>query len=226
VRLHSEHHGHGPRVVFTHGLGDDSSTWGALIPLLPADVLAVAWDLRGHGRSDAPERPDGYSMELAVGDLLRIIESTSDAGAAHLVGHSLGGYLSMVVALRRPDLVRSLTMVASGPGYRDPDAREEWNRHVDAAVLRMPVAPEAAALAHQSSDEVMAGAATLVPPLLVVVGERDVRFHAGTDHLARTVPGSVVCRIGDAGHHPQRTHAEEVARAVARHIAPAGSVAG
>ena len=226
VRLHSEHHANGIPVVFTHGLGDDSTTWGALLSQLSADVLTVSWDLRGHGRSDAPDAPDGYSMELAVDDLVRIIEASSEEGSAHLVGHSLGGYLSMVVALRRPELVRSLTMIASGPGYRDATAREEWNRHVDAAVRRVPVPPEAAALAYQSTGEVMAGAGELVPPLLLVVGERDTRFHAGVAYLEKAVPGCIVHRVSGAGHHPQRTHADEVARSVAAHIAAADPGAG
>jgi pimeloyl-ACP methyl ester carboxylesterase len=218
VQLHREHHGEGAPVVLTHGLGDDSGTWAALVPLLPAGLMAVTWDLRGHGRSGAPTDADGYSMEQAVGDLLRIIDASSEDGPAHLVGHSLGGYLSLVVALRRPDLVRSLTMVASGPGFRDADARAAWNRHVDTAVLRMPVPPAAAALAHQSSDEVMAGAGALVAPLLLVVGERDTRFHAGVDYLAKAVPGSTVHRVAGAGHHPQRAHAAEVARVLAAHL--------
>jgi pimeloyl-ACP methyl ester carboxylesterase len=224
VQLHSEHHGGGAPVVFTHGLGDDSGTWAELVPLLPDELTAVTWDLRGHGRSDAPSGPDGYSMELAIGDLLQVIESASGAdGSVHLVGHSLGGFLSMAVALRRPSLVRSLTMIASGPGFRDATARERWNRHVDAAVLRMPVPPEAAALAHQGSDEVMAGAGALVPPLLLVVGERDERFHAGVAYLAKAVPGCRVHRVGGAGHHPQRTHAGDVAPVVVAHITAAST---
>ena len=222
MRLHSDHHGTGPPVVFTHGLGDDSSTWAELVPLLPPGLQAVTWDLRGHGRSDVPTGSDGYSMDLAIGDLLHIIESSCPpGGSAHLVGHSLGGFLSMVVALRQPHVVRSLTLIASGPGYRDAAARETWNRHVDEAVQRMPVPAEAAALAHQHTDEVMTGARDLVPPLLLVVGERDRRFHAGVAYLGKTVPGCRVHRVGGAGHHPQRTHAAEVAGVVTEHIAAA-----
>jgi pimeloyl-ACP methyl ester carboxylesterase len=155
-------------------------------------------------------------MELAIADLLAVIEEAGPP--AHLVGHSLGGYLSMAVALRRPELVQSLTMIGSGPGYRDPRARDEWNRYVDRAVLRMPVPMDAARLAHQETSEVIDGAASLAVPLLVLVGEQDARFLAGAAYLGRTVPGCIVKHIAGAGHFPQRTHAADVADALLSYL--------
>jgi pimeloyl-ACP methyl ester carboxylesterase len=203
-------------IVLSHGLGDDAHTWDRLAPLLSESRSLVAWDLRGHGDADRPTSPAEYSMELATADLVGVVEQ---AGApAHLVGHSLGGYLSMAVALRRPDLVCSLTLIASGPGYRDPEARETWNRFVDRAVLRMPVPPEAARLAHQETSEVIDAVAGLQPPLLVIVGEHDAHFHAGSEFLGRTVPGCQLHYIAGADHFPQRTHAAHVAALVLRHV--------
>ena len=54
--------------------------------------------------------------------------------------------------------------------------------------------------------------------VLVVVGERDIRFHAGAAFLGRAVPGSTVRHIAGAGHHPQRRHAEVVAGAITAHV--------
>jgi pimeloyl-ACP methyl ester carboxylesterase len=205
-------------IVLSHGLGDDAGTWAGVEPVLAARHEVVTWNLRGHGSADETHAPAAgdFTSESAIGDLLDVI---GDAGPpVHLVGHSLGGFLSMVAALRRPDLVRSLTLIASGPGYRDPSAREQWNRFVDRAVLRMPVPAAAAGLAYQESSEVIDGAARLQPPLLVIEGKRDTRFHAGTAYLERTVPGCAVYRIAGAGHFPQRTHATEVAALVLEHV--------
>jgi pimeloyl-ACP methyl ester carboxylesterase len=221
VELHVDCVGAGPVVVLTHGLGDRAATWASMVPLLTTDHAVVSWDLRGHGASASPTSAESYSMETAVADLLAVIDRTAPPDAhVDLVGHSLGGFLSLAVALRCPDRVHTLTMIASGPGYRDPAARDEWNRYVDTAVLRMPVPREAAALAHQSDAAVIDAVSTLEPPLLVVVGERDTRFHAGAAYLERAVPGTVTYRVADAGHFPQRTHAAEVTRIVQRHIAP------
>ena len=216
--LHHDAIGGGSPVVLSHGLGDHGGTWHALAPLLAAGHTVHTWDLRGH-RHSGPST-DGYRPGIAVADLLAIVEVIGEP--VHLVGHSLGGYTSLTVSLRRPDLVRSLTMVASGPGYRDPAARQAWNRYVDEAALGMPIAPEAAGLAHQEDSWVIDHTAELRAPLLVLVGARDTRFHAGADYLGATVAGATVERIAGAGHHPQRTHPDAVAAAVLDHVERSG----
>lgn len=212
--LHRQRVGAGEPVVLSHGLGDDASTWTELVPLLAEHHAVHTWDLRGHRRSGPGS--GGYRTDVGVADLLGLVDDVGEP--VHLVGHSLGGYLSLTVALRRPELVRTLTLIASGPGYRDPEAREAWNRYVDEAVLRMSVPPDVAGLAHQADSWVIDRTPTLRPPLLVLVGERDTRFHAGAAFLGRVVDGATVVHLSGAGHHPQRTHAGLVAAAILDHV--------
>ena len=207
--------------MLSHGLGDDSSTWDVLEPMLADTNRVVSWDLRGHGRSDAPSDPSAYSLEAGVADLLAVVEELGEP--AHLVGHSLGGYLSLVVALRRPELVRSLTLIASGPGYRDAESLAAWNRYVDEAVTAMPVPAIAAGLCRQESSFVIDNLGALAAPVLVVVGERDKRFLAGAAVLERRVPRARLFVVAGAGHHVQRTHAGQVAAAVREHLAQEGN---
>ena len=82
----------------------------------------------------------------------------------------------------------------------------------------MPVPSVAAGLARQDSTWVIDHVGELIPPLLVVVGERDTRFHPGAAVLERRVPGCSCLRVAGAGHHVQRTHAGEVAAAVLAHV--------
>jgi pimeloyl-ACP methyl ester carboxylesterase len=213
-QLHRETTGSGEPVVLSHGLGDDASTFAELVPLLAMRQTVHSWDLRGHRHSGAP--PDGYRPDVGVADLLGIVDDIGEP--VHLVGHSLGGYLSLTVALQRPDLVRSLTLIASGPGYRDPEARDAWNRYVDDAVLRMPIPPEVAGLARQEDSWVIDQTPQLATPLLVIVGERDTRFLASAAYLGRAVDGATVVRVAGAGHHPQRSHPDQVATAILDHL--------
>lgn len=213
-RLHVEREGEGPVVVLTHGLGDTVETWAPVVPALAERCTVVRWDLRGHGRSEAPDDPAAYSRDLGVADLERIVGDEP----AHLVGHSLGGQLSLTLALRRPELVRTLTMVSSGPGFRDPEARARWNAGAQRVAARFPIPPAAAGLVVQTDSFVIDALPGLAVPLLQVVGGDDTRYHAGVEHIARKVPGSAVLTVAGAGHHPQQTHPGEVATALLSHL--------
>lgn len=216
VHLHVEEAGDGPAIVLTHGLGDDAGTWSAVADLLRHSRRVVAWDLRGHGRSGAPASPDQYTREVAVADLVRIVDRVG--APVTLVGHSLGGYLSLILALRRPELVRALVLVSSGPGFRSERGRAEWNAYVDRVAEDMPISRHAARLGHQDDAWAIDHLAALRPPLLQIVGERDVRFHAGVAYLEGAVAGSRALTIAGAGHHPQRSHPAEVTAAIDRHL--------
>ena len=214
TRLHIEHHGEGHRVVLTHGLGDNAGTWERVVPALSTRCRVTAWDLRGHGRSEAPGDAAAYSRDIAVEDLLAVIGDESEP--VTLVGHSLGGYLSLYVALRHPELVAALVMIAAGPGFRDPAARERWNRSIDKAAASMDIAPAASLLAHQPDAWVMDALPTLRPPLVQIVGSLDERYLNGVGYVQRVLPDSRVVTVEGARHHPQLTHPDVVVEAIER----------
>src|SRR4051794_36562147 len=119
VELHTERHGNGPQVVLTHGYGATSATWSELLPVLVNAWTTVSWDLRAHGGSGASD--DGrYDQAAALADLTAVVDERPSV----LIGHSFGGYLSLVLAITRPDLVRGLVLIATGPGYRNDEARD------------------------------------------------------------------------------------------------------
>lgn len=113
LRLHRAQAGTGAPLVLSHGLGDDAETWAALTPLLAACHSVHTWDLRGHRSSEAPDDAGAYTLDSTIDDLRGIVEEIGEP--VHLVGHSLGGFMSLALALRRRDLVRTLTMISSGP---------------------------------------------------------------------------------------------------------------
>ncbi len=104
-------------AVLVHGLGGSATNWTDLMGLLRDRVDARAPDLPGFGWSPPP--PDAnYSPEAHARTLVDLIESTV-GGPGHLMGNSLGGAVATLVAARRPDLVRTLTLVSPAlPVYR------------------------------------------------------------------------------------------------------------
>ena len=127
MRLHTVRAGAGPAVVFIHGMGSSSATWAACMDRLASAHLVVAVDLLGHGASPVPDDPDEYTRDLALADLDELLATLPPAV---LVGHSLGGYLALAHAATRPDVARGIVVLNTGPGFRDPDKREQWNARV------------------------------------------------------------------------------------------------
>jgi pimeloyl-ACP methyl ester carboxylesterase len=105
VEIAVEHRGTGTgdagtRLVCTPGWGNERSIWSALADDLATDHTVTTWDLRGHGQSDTPP-PGDYSRQQALADLAAVLDEVGRP--AVLVGHSLGGYLSLAHTLDHPD---------------------------------------------------------------------------------------------------------------------------
>ncbi len=122
-KIHYVEEGHGQSVVFAHGFLFDHTMYAAQFEELPEKYRCLAWDMRGHGRSDCPDGP--WSMQDLVVDLISFIEGTN-AAPCHLVGMSLGGMIAVRVALQREDLVRSLTLINSTANAEDPAVAEAY----------------------------------------------------------------------------------------------------
>ncbi len=116
------------RALYVHGLGGASTNWTDLAALLAVRVEGWAVDLPGFGHSQPPPR-GRYSIRGHVRAAVDVLEHIrSQPGEAqgrpvHLLGNSLGGLVSLIVAARRPDLVGSLTLISPAmPVYRVPPA--------------------------------------------------------------------------------------------------------
>lgn len=100
----------GPTVLLVHGFGGDLDNWLFTIDALAERATVYALDLPGHGQSTkALADPSLAGLSAA----LRGFMDTVGIGSAHLVGHSMGGAVSMRTALDAPDRVDSLALIAS-----------------------------------------------------------------------------------------------------------------
>lgn len=109
VRLHYVDQGSGPEaVVFSHSYLVDWSHFKPQIDALSGRYRCIAFDHRGHGASERPKA--GYDMENIYEDALAFIEAM-DCAPVHFVGLSTGGFIGLRLGFRRPDLLRTLTLM-------------------------------------------------------------------------------------------------------------------
>lgn len=101
--------GPGPAIVFSHGLLMSSRMFAAQIAAFKQDYRCIAYDHRGQGQSSDPGGRS-HDMETCARDAVAVIEGL-DARPCHFVGLSMGGFVGMRLAARRPDLLYSLTLL-------------------------------------------------------------------------------------------------------------------
>ena len=122
--------GKGPVVVLLHGFLENKRMWKEIVPKVSNTNRVLAIDLLGHGQTDCL----GYvhSMELmaevvlAVLKLLRIRKIT-------IIGHSMGGYVSLALADKRPEMIRGLCLLNS-TSLSDDTARKKLRERANKMV--------------------------------------------------------------------------------------------
>jgi 3-oxoadipate enol-lactonase len=105
-----EAQGSGDPVVLVHGTGQSRQGWVAQVTALAERYRCIATDHRDVGESSYDEAP--YAPADLAADVAAVLDRLG-TGPAHLVGYSLGGAVVQELALLRPDLVRSLVLVAT-----------------------------------------------------------------------------------------------------------------
>jgi len=127
VRLHAESHGSGIPVILSNGLCTTCENFRAQVEaFVAAGVQLVLWDYRGHGRSESPDDPAAYTLDRVLGDLGRVLDWAAPGRRALLGGVSFGGLASLHFAHKYPGRVCGLILIATGPGFKNPDAAARW----------------------------------------------------------------------------------------------------
>jgi len=224
VSLYYEVHGDGPRtILLTHGYSATSQMWAGQAAPLSKDHRLVTWDMRGHGRSDSPDDATLYSEAATVADMAALLDAVG-AKTAIVGGLSLGGYMSLAFNRVHPERVEALLIVDTGPGYKNDEAREGWNRNAlrtaeryetDGLAFMDPGSAERWGARHSGPKGLAlaargmltqrdAGVITSLPdikvPSIVVVGAEDTPFLTASDYMTAKIPGAKKAVIDGAGH--------------------------
>jgi len=130
--------GRGPPVVLLHGLACGKRMWFHQIRALRKRFRVIAYDLRGHGETDAPAVATEYSAAHLSRDLVGVLDALKIERAA-LVGFSLGGGPALALAASKPERISRLVLADVGAGADDPVKIEalarQWVRLIDRGAI-------------------------------------------------------------------------------------------
>jgi len=231
--------GQGVPVVLLHaGFTNCDGLLGVFAGLRENHRL-VAFDRRGHGRTADTDAPFHYS-DMAT-ETIAVLEHLG-AGAAHLVGFSDGGNVALMVALARPDLVRSLVLISANyhvdgvvPGAFD-DLDEPGSEFVDYLLApyaeRSPDGAEHFPVVVAKGVELVSKEPTLTSedlrritaPVLVLVGDDDAILPSHTLSLYESLPAGQLAVVPGASHLVPYEKPELIAQFVADFLRSDGEV--
>jgi len=213
TRIHYDQFGRrsGEPVLLLHGgLSDSELLIEPLEPALGERFRILAFDRRGHGRT--ADSDDAFHYDDMATETIAAIEKLI-GGPAHLVGWSDGGNVALLVAMRRPDLVRALVLIGanyrfdgnmptepgsgSGPkmlmdryAERSPNGREHFATVLDKSRAMWAIEPTL------TTDDL----AKITAPALVMVGDDDLMTLAHTASLYESLPLGQLAVVPGTSH--------------------------
>ena len=222
IRIYFEQSGTGPAVLLTHGYSASARMWRSQIEALSDRYHLIAWDMRGHDRSDYPDDPALYSHEATVGDMAAILDACAVQRAV-IGGLSLGGFMTLAFNLafpragQCPDGVRLRAGLQKGRAARAMEPDGDGTGHAlernglaaasTSAEAQVAQHRNAQGLAHaargmltQKDSRVIDSLPSIRVPTLVLSGAEDQPFLASTDYMAAKIPGAEKVILKGAGH--------------------------
>jgi 3-oxoadipate enol-lactonase len=115
-------------VMLSHSLGSSLLMWNPQMKALEPHFQILRYDIRGHGKSEAP--PGAYTLELLGEDAVALLDAL-EIEKVYWVGLSMGGMIGQSVALNYPKRLRSLALCDTAAAIA-PEAQPLWQERIDA----------------------------------------------------------------------------------------------
>ncbi len=229
-------------IIFLHGAGGSHLIWGSQLRALGAITRALALDLPGHGKSSGRGRD---SIEASRDVVVAFLDALK-LERAIVVGHSMGGAITQLLALSHPDRVAGIALVGTGARLRvlpavldgilndfdhtarmlteysfapaaDTDLLEQSEMQLRACDPRVTHGDYAAC----NAFDVMERVAEIRAPTLVICGKQDrMTPPKYSEYLASKIPNARFVLIEGAGHNVMIEKPEAVNRALIEFAKP------
>jgi pimeloyl-ACP methyl ester carboxylesterase len=214
VHTYYQEHGSGGPLLLLHGGLVDGDSFGQQTPAFAERYRVIVPDRRGHGRTPDVDGPITY--EVMADDTIAFMDALG-TGPAHLVGWSDGGDVGLLVAIKRPDLVRRLVTIGSNfsADGLTPEAADAFKP--DTPTSAVPIMHETwkvNAVDPERFETVLekmqrcwfdyavstADLAHIAAPTLVMVGDDDIARFEHTIELYDAIPDAQLAVIPGASH--------------------------
>jgi long-chain acyl-CoA synthetase len=218
--------------VFIHGFGGKAEQWHYQMQKFAVENRVIALDMRGHGLSDKPG--SGYDMPRVVEDLETALTLLKVKGKIVLVGHSFGGAVVTEYALKHPDRIERLILIATAgefnlnPLFRFGLSLPAWLLRLIGPFTRswLHAPPQALKKFYNENMSRWRGwdkFGELVVPTLVIRGHRDIVFERPAfEKVTESIVGAEEADIGVSGHMVMLERREAVNRSMERFFAGEG----
>ena len=219
-----------PVILFLHGLGDSAAIWSNTIEAMQQKYRCIALDLPGHGRTEVP----GFSYKMFdFGEfVLKFLEQLKIKNLV-LAGHSMGGQIGIIVALRVPAMIEKLVLAAPAgfEVFTEPEKvmlkaglqqTKNWAKSTGALATKVKADRQTGlqlSMAHMLAEPIFDFLPQLNLPVVVTFGENDGfipnRFlhPLTTSQVARAgasqIPNAELQIFSRCGHYPQNEKPKE-----------------
>jgi pimeloyl-ACP methyl ester carboxylesterase len=222
----------GEMVLLLHGgVVDSSSLLDSIGPVLSERYCVAAFDRRGHGRTG--DTAEAFHYDAMADETIGILEHLDRP--AHLVGHSDGGDVGLLVAMRRPDLVQRLVMMGSNyhhagllpgaeftpdspPGVYDLFAAQYGERSPDGREHFDEFLAKTYAMWASEPTLTQADLATVSVPVLVLAADDEPIALSHTCSLYESIPGAQLAIIPGASHALPIEQPEETVSIIRKYL--------
>jgi pimeloyl-ACP methyl ester carboxylesterase len=219
-----------------HGLVDRIEIWDRIAEPLSNRGRVARLDQRGHGESEAPTGP--YRREDLAADVSAVIRELGNERVV-LVGHSMGGIMSMATALLHPDQIGGLVLIGTASQCNEKTAR--WYERIarageedgNAGLVRAIYGDKSKKVIHGDArgiaevtrtlgslyeDPLTPKLSSIECPVLLIVGDKDPMGSKASSIIAGQFPSAELVTIPDCGHWVHVDEPEAVLEAIDRFL--------